>query len=184
MKTFLSRKVWNPGYMVIVLSILSLVTCQELSELRVGCCLCVIIGKVIGRILSLHTSPLEHAKALKIPTFRVNAFSCSNVNSLKGYHNKLLSVISNSAWIALLDSFPANNSWPRRKWEFNREAFTEVSCVLLLPPWERCGEVHFSHHSSHWPADQSSFGEREYCDWRGLENWAKRISFTCPQGQL
>ena len=59
--------------MVVILSILSLVACQELSELRVGCCLYDIIGKALGRVLSLHTSPLQHSKVLKIPTFRVNA---------------------------------------------------------------------------------------------------------------
>jgi hypothetical protein len=64
--------------MVIILSIFSLVACQELSELRVGCCLYDIIGEVLGRVLSLHTSLLEHSKVLKIPSFRVNAF----VNSL------------------------------------------------------------------------------------------------------
>ena len=50
--------------MVIILSILSHVTCQESLELRVGC-LYDIIGKVLGRGRSLHRSPLEHSKVLK-----------------------------------------------------------------------------------------------------------------------
>lgn len=50
--------------MVIILSILSHVACQESMELRVGC-LYHIIGKVLGRGLSLYRSPLEHSKVLK-----------------------------------------------------------------------------------------------------------------------
>lgn len=97
---------------------------------------------MLGRALSLHTSPLEHSKVLKIPTFRVNAFFCSNVNSLKGYHNKPLLVISNSAWIGLLDFFfppPAHNRWPRRKWEFNRKfSLKWAVCCCCLPERKIC----------------------------------------------
>lgn len=161
-----------------ILSILSLVACQEQSELKAGCCLYDIIGEVLGRALSLHTSPLEHSKVLKIPTFRVNAFFCSNVNTLKGYHNKPLSVISNSAWIGLLDFFPltidgqeeSENS--TEKLSLKWVGYCCCLCLCERKIWR------------HFPPSLFSLTKRPQLLWSHLENWVKRIFFTCLQGQL
>lgn len=136
-------RITSSGHMIILLSILSLVACQELSEARVGCCLQDIIGEVLVR--ALHTSSLEHSKVLKIPTSRANAFSCSNVNSLKRYHNKPLSVISNSAWIGVWNLFSDGHEVRIQPRSFH---WSGLWVRLLRLGEVKSGEVHFPPPSS------------------------------------
>lgn len=69
-----------------------------------------------------------------------------------------------------------------KKVRIQQRSFHEVSCVLLLPLWERtsmAGDIS----PCPCPRDQSSFGGRKDRDWSCSENWDKRV-LTCLQDQL